>query len=180
MRPRFCVFIATSLDGFIARRDGSVDWLTADPPPEGEDFGFDEFMSDVDVIVMGRATFEQVLTFPDWPYGDRHVAVLTSRAWEVPEHLRDTVVRLAGEPLEIAERLASEGARRVYVDGGVTIQRFLAANLVDELTISRLPILLGEGRPLFGALPVERRLTHLATRAFANGLVQSRYAIERP
>ena len=180
----FAIFVLTaatdSLDGYIARRDGTIDWLTAEPPPDDQDFGYEAFMASIDVLVMGRHTFEQVLTFPDWPYGDRHVVVLTSRPWDVPDHLRDTVVRMSGTPGEVVERLANEGLRHVYLDGGITIQRFLAAGLVDDLTVTRLPILIGGGLPLFGALPGDVRLVHEVTRAFSNGYVQSRYRVDRP
>lgn len=180
MRPTISVFIATSLDGFIARPDGAIDWLTSGPQLEGEDFGYEAFMADVDLLVMGRHTFEQVLTFPEWPYGQRRVVVLTSHAWEAPEHLRATVSVRGGRPGDLVAGFEAEGVRHVYLDGGVAIQRFLAAGLVDDLTITRVPVLLGAGRPLFGGLSGDLRVQHDGTRVFANGYVQSQYRLTGP
>jgi dihydrofolate reductase len=178
MRPKISVYIAASLDGFIARPDGNIDWLT-DPAYNvpGEDFGYQAFMQTVDVLVVGRNTFEKVLTFGDWPYPDKKVIVLTHAQNLVPDKLIDKVEVLALPPAELAMHLAEQGYQHTYLDGGLTIQEFLRANLVDELTITRIPILLGEGLPLFGKLPGDSPLRHLRTTAFPNGFVQSVYAI---
>lgn len=178
-RPKFSVYIAASLDGFIARRDGDIAWLTEAPTPEGEDFGYGAFIATVDVLVMGRHTFEKVLTFPKWPYSVARVVVLASRPLAVPPALAGVVEVVSLAPAALAERLAHERVAHVYVDGGVTIQRFLAADLVDELTLTQIPILLGAGIPLFGPLPRDVRLDHRDTRAYANGFVQSRYRVAR-
>jgi dihydrofolate reductase len=175
-RPRVSVYIATSLDGFIARTDGGLDWLEAQPAPAGEDFGYAAFFATVDALVMGRSTFDQVLRFDAWPYADRLVCVLTSRPLELPAGFAGRVRAVSGSPRELLASLGAAGVRHVYLDGGVTIQQFLAERLVDELTVTRLPVLLGSGRPLFGRLPSDLPLRHLGTRAFANGYVQSRYA----
>ena len=173
------VFIATSLDGFIARPDGALDWL----PDDCEPHGYDEFIATVDTIVIGRKTFETVLGFDAWPYGKMPVVVLSSRPSEVtpPEGAACDV--MSGAPREIVARLAQRGVRHVYVDGGVTIQGFLEAGLIQRLTITRIPVLLGSGIPLFGPLPRDIRLEHVATRSYPSGLVQSEYLVvseERP
>ena len=176
---RATVFIATSLDGFIARRNGDIDWL---PQPtgadDGEDHGYGDLMRSVDALVMGRHTFEKVLTFGEWPYHGKPVIVLSSRPAAVPARLLGQVEWMTGEPAEVAARLAARGWLRLYVDGGVTVQRFLAAGLVDRLIVARIPVLIGEGIPLFGPLPHDVRLRHEVTRSFPSGIVQSEYAVE--
>ena len=170
------VYIATSLDGFIARTDGALDWLPAGDAEEGgEDYGYAAFMDSVDILVMGRCTYQQVLTFGDWPYGDTPVVVLSRRTLEVPAVLAATVEVMACPPVELIERLAQRGAKHLYIDGGQTIQGFLRAGLIQQLIITRVPILIGSGIPLFGALLHDIRWRHMATQTFANGLVQSRY-----
>lgn len=179
---RTSVYIATSLDGFIAREDGELDWLAVadegkDDP--SEDYGYGAFFETVDALVMGRATYEKVLTFGTWPYASRTVVVLSSRPLEVPERLAATVRGSDAAPAEVLRELADGGHRHAYIDGGRTIQGFLAAGLVDRLIVSRIPILLGTGRPLFGPLPADVRLRHVRTKAFSSGLVQSEYAVLR-
>lgn len=168
------VFVGTSVDGFIARRNGDLDFL---PEGGGEPHGYDEFIASVDAIVIGRNTFEKVLTFEAWPYGEKRVVVLSSRPVGVAAAGKGAVEWMAGPPAEIVSRLAASGARHLYVDGGITIQRFLRAGLVDRLIITRVPVLIGEGIPLFGELPQDVRLRHVATRQYASGLVTSEYAI---
>lgn len=178
MRPRCSVFIATSLDGFIAREDGALDWLPQEP--NGESYGYEEFMATVDALVIGRKTFQTVLSFDAWPYGEKQVVVLSDDARVeslIPAGAR--CEQMAGDPTSIAERLGARGFRHLYVDGGTTIQRFLASDLIDDLTITRVPLLLGGGIPLFGALDGDLRFTHVATRSFASGLVQSEYTRRR-
>jgi dihydrofolate reductase len=167
------VFIGTSLDGFIARVNGDFDFL---PPGGGEPHGYNEFMATVEALVIGRKTFETVLTFDTWPYGEKPVFVLsTGSLAQAP--LGAVVERMAGDPAEIASRLDARGIRHVYVDGGITIQRFLQAGLIQRLIITRVPVLIGTGIPLFGALQHDIVLTHVATRQYASGLVQSEYVI---
>lgn len=167
------VFIATSLDGFIARADGDLDWL---PAGGGEPHGYDEFIASVDALVIGRKTYETVLAFETWPYGHRPVFVLSTRAL-APAPTGAVVERMSGDPAEIVSRLAERGIRHIYVDGGITIQRFLRAGLLQRLVITRIPVLLGAGIPLFGDLPHDIWLEHVTTRAFAGGLVQSEYVV---
>lgn len=178
MAIRASVFIATSLDGFISRKDGSIDWLneanTTIPP--GEDCGYKAFADSVDVLVTGRHTFDLVRTFDPWPYGDKRVVVLSSRPVEIPAELTKTVSCSSEAPGALMRRLEAEGATHLYVDGGITIQRFLAAGLIDELTITLIPVLLGEGRPLFGKLDKDVRLTLLRSKAYDFGFVQVTYS----
>jgi dihydrofolate reductase len=173
------VFVGASVDGFIARANGALDFLDAG----GEDeHGYDEFTSSVDTIVIGRKTFETVMGFDAWPYGNKRVVVLSSRALDLaPARARGGVVeQMGGPPAEIRERLAASGAQHLYVDGGITIQRFLAAGLVERLILTRVPVLIGEGIPLFGTLPRDIRLRHVATRSYPGGLVQSEYEVLAP
>jgi dihydrofolate reductase len=167
------VFIGTSVDGFIARANGDLDFL---PPGGGEPHGYDEFMATVDALVIGRKTFETVLTFDQWPYGEKPVFVLSTRPL-APPPLGAVVERMAGSPADIVSQLAARGIRHIYVDGGITIQRFLQAGLIQRLVITRVPVLIGTGVPLFGVLPRDISLTHVATRQYASGLVQSEYVV---
>jgi dihydrofolate reductase len=171
------VYIATSLDGFIARTDGALDWLGDAPAEGGEDYGYSQFMDTIDMLVMGRNTFETVLGFSPWPYGSKPVVVLSSRPLDIPESLREHVEAMSGSPAEVVRSLSERGVEHVYLDGGKTIQRFLDAGLVWRLIITRIPILIGEGISLFGPLKHDLKLRHIATRVFPGGLVQSEYEI---
>lgn len=168
------VFVGTSVDGFIARPDGALDFL---PPGGGEPHGYDEFIATVDTIVIGRKTFETVLGFDAWPYGEQRVVVLSSRPLDLGAVRGGHVEQRGGEPAEIVEKLAATGARHLYVDGGITVQGFLRAGLVQRLVITRVPVLIGEGIPLFGSLPHDVRLRHVSTRSYPSGLVQSEYEV---
>jgi len=168
------VFVGTSVDGFIARQNGDLDWL---PTGGGEPHGYDEFIASVDTIVIGRKTFETVLTFGAWPYGDKRVVVLSGHSVDLSAARGGIVEQMGGPPAEIVAKLAASGAHHVYVDGGITIQRFLRAGLIDRLVITRVPVLIGEGVPLFGSLPHDVRLRHVATRSYPSGLVQSEYEV---
>jgi dihydrofolate reductase len=171
------VFVATSLDGFIARKNGDIDWLESAAEAGGEDYGFQSFMSTVDVLVMGRNSFEKVLTFDAWLYGDKPVVVLTSRPLSIPERLTRTVRIMSGSPQRVVDDLSRHGAEHLYIDGGRTIQGFLACGLVQRLTITRVPVLIGSGIPLFGPISRDTRLRHLETRQYPSGLVQSHYEV---
>ena len=175
---RVSVYIATSLDGFIARTNGDIDWLDMATDKQGEeDYGYRAFIESVDYLVMGRNTFEKVLSFGAWPYGAKKVVVLSNRPLAVPGHLTGSVESMSGSPRAVTRRLAERGAKHLYVDGGKTVQGFLAEGLIDELIISRIPVLIGTGIPLFGPIPHDIPLRHIETRAFTGGLVQSRYEI---
>jgi len=174
-RVRASVFVGASLDGFIARPNGAFDFLPENPEPHG----YDEFFATVDAMVMGRNTYETVLAFEAWPYGKKPVFVLSTRplarapAGAVVEHL-------AGTPQEIMAQLAERGIQHVYVDGGQTVQAFLRAGVIDRITITRVPVIIGSGISIFGTVGGDIRLQHITTRHFPSGLVQSEYAVLPP
>jgi dihydrofolate reductase len=167
------VFLGASVDGFIARADGSLDWL----PHDAEEHGYEAFFASVDALVIGRHTYETVLGFGTWPYGTKPVYVLSSAALRPPP-AGAVVQHLSGEPTDIVHQLSANGVRHAYIDGGVTVQRFLRAGLIQRLIITRIPVLIGTGIPLFGPTDSDIRLRHLGTRQFPSGLVQSEYEIE--
>ena len=167
------VFVGTSVDGFIARPNGDLDFL---PPGGGEPHGYNEFMATVDAIVIGRKTFETVLAMEDWPYGDKRVVVLSSRPVDL-SGAGGVVEQMTGPPADIVSQLAASGVHHLYVDGGITIQGFLRAGLIQRLVITRVPVLIGGGVPLFGTLPCDIRLRHIVTRHYPSGLVQSEYQV---
>lgn len=174
------VYIATSLDGFIARKNGGIDWLTApNPAGVGEDYGYKAFFESVDALVMGRKSFEMVLTFSEWPYADKRVIVLSSGSPQIPEKLSGKVESSSLPPAKLVAQLAGQGVRHVYVDGGKTIQSFLRAGLIDEIIITSIPVLIGDGIPLFGELAQDIHLQHVETQAYKSGFVQSKYKRER-
>ena len=173
-RMTVSVFVGTSVDGFIARPNGNLDFL---PAGGGEPHGYDEFIATVDALVIGRKTFETVLAFPEWPYGDKRVVILSSRPLDFSGVRGGVVEQMAGSPAEIVSKLAASGAHHLYVDGGITIQGFLRAGLVERLVITRVPVLIGDGIPLFGALPHDLRLRHVATQHYSSGLVKSEYQV---
>jgi dihydrofolate reductase len=167
-RPRCAAFLAMSLDGFIARADGGVDWLDAYDAPEEE---YARFLARMDTVLVGRATYDLVATFPQWPYGAKRVVVWTHRP--APSlHGEEFVAGAAGE---VVSGLARSGSRSVYVDGGAVVSQLLAAGLLDEITVTVVPLVLGEGRRLFqGTLP-ERRFSLVETRSYPSGLVRIAY-----
>jgi dihydrofolate reductase len=166
-------FIATSLDGYIARPDGSIDWLTTRAEHAGET-GYDEFMSSIDTVVLGRNTYELALTYDLWPYEGKQVEVLSST---LDPNADDRI--LVHRTLDaLVETLTDRGAQRIYTDGARTIQTFLTAGLLNELTITTAPVLLGTGIPLFGPLTSDIPLTHNATRTLNAGFTQSDYTIQ--
>jgi dihydrofolate reductase len=169
------VFVGTSVDGFIARPNGDFDFLF-----EGgsEPHGYEEFMASVDVLVMGRNTFEKVLTLDKWPYADKRVVILTNRSIDLSVAPDGAVLEhMSGSPADIIARLQGAGALHAYIDGGITVQGFLRARLIQRLIITRVPVLLGKGIPLFGSLPHDIRLHHVKTRTYSSGLVQTEYEI---
>ena len=176
---RCSAFIATSLDGFIARPDGRIDWLEAAnrAAPAGEDCGFAAFLASVDALVMGRATFETVRGFGAWPYGGTPVAVLSGTLGRLPAGTPETVTLHAPDPAAVVRWAEARGYRHLYVDGGTTIRGFMAAGLLTEWTITTVPVLIGEGLPLFGPHPSDIQVQHIETRTWPFGFVQSRYAV---
>lgn len=180
------VYIATSVDGFIAGKDGNLDWLNSQPTIDGEDFGFADFLRSVDVIIMGRNTFDVVTQFGKeaWAYGELPVIIWTRDVArvQVPEWLPKSVTaRSAASPKDLWDELEAKGVyKHAYVDGGRTIQSFLNAGLIHRMTLTRIPILLGDGISLFsGNLPCKQTpLKHISTTSYPNGFVISKYDIE--
>ncbi len=172
------VFIATSLDGFIARKNGDIDWLMSADNSEGaEDYGYKEFSDSVDCLVMGRNTLETVLRFPEWPYEGMRVIVLSNTIKDVPPRAVGKIELYSDSLQKLLNNLEHEGCKRLYIDGGITIQSFLAEGLITNLTITKIPILLGDGRPLFGNTEQEIKLRHVKTEVYSNGFVKSTYEI---
>ena len=171
------VYIGTSLDGFIARKDGSIDWLVKFGNQEAS-HSYEEFISTIDAVVIGRSTFEKVLTFPSWPY-EKKVFVLSAGIKQAPDRLKEKVTVLSMKPKELLSYLAREGFSNIYVDGGKVIQGFLKEDCIDELIITKLPVLIGSGIPLFGDLDRDLQFQHVRTEVYSNGLVKSRYERKR-
>ena len=174
---RSIVFIGTSLDGFIARKNGDIDWLVQYANNEAVD-AYEKFMSSIDTIVIGRGTFEKVLSFPSWPY-EKKVFVLSTSIKEVPAALKEKVTILSMKPAEVLHYLSGKGFSNIYVDGGKVIQDFLIEDLIDELIISKVPVLTGSGIPLFGHLDGDLQFKHNRTETGTNGLVRSYYERKR-
>ena len=173
---KLSVFCGVSVDGFLARPDGTFDFLDAGGQ---EPHGYEEFYDSVDVVVIGRKTFDVVRGFGGWYYGKKQVIVLSGQPLDFSSIQGATVEQMSGEPAEIVERLKARGFQHAYIDGGITIQRFLAAGLIDRLVITRVPVLIGAGIPLFGLLPHDILLRHIATRSYHGGLVQTEYEISK-
>jgi dihydrofolate reductase len=172
---KLSVFCGVSVDGFLARPDDALDFLLTG---EVEPHGFKEFLSSVDVVVIGRRTFEVVLKLGHLGlYGKKSVVVLSSRPLDFSSVKGGVVEQMSGEPAEIVAHLEAHALKHAYIDGGITIQRFLAAGLIDRFVITRVPVLIGAGIPLFGPVPRDIRLRHVATRSYDGGLVQSEYEI---
>ena len=175
---KLSVFCGVSVDGFLARPDDALDFLDAGGQ---EPHGFTEFLESIDVVVMGRRTFEVVLKLGGLSlYGQRRVIVLSRHPLSLPAVKGGVVEQMSGEPSEIVKQLESRGLKHAYIDGGITIQRFLAAGLIDRMVITRVPVLIGAGIPLFGPLPRDISLRHVVTRSYTGGLVQSEYEIGAP
>ena len=173
------VFIACSLDGYIADSDGGIDWLNSVPNPDQKDLGYLSFMEGVDALLMGRLTFEKVLSFGiPWPY-EKPVFVWSSKLYEIPVELYGKVELIKGKPTELVKKLNEKGYRQVYLDGGRTIQAFLEEDLIDEITVSRIPVLLGGGFPLFGKLPAMLYFTLIRSEVFLSQIVQDTYIRKR-
>src|SRR6476659_7707256 len=167
------VYIGTSLDGFIARKNGDIDWLVQFANDEAI-HAYEEFMNRIDAILIGRGTFEKVLSFPSWPY-EKEVFVLSTTIKKVPDIAREKVAVLAMKPADVLSYLSGKGFSSIYVDGGKVIQDFLKEDLVDELIISKAPMLIGSGIPLFSHLDTDLQFRHLRTEVHSNGLVRSYY-----
>lgn len=172
-RIKTFIYIGVSLDGFIARSDGNLDWLIKFESPEVHK-SYSEFISNIDAVVIGRGTFEKVLSFPGWPY-ERPVFVLSSSLKHLPDSLEGKVKIISMKPKEVLHFLSGKGFSSIYVDGGKVIQQFLKENCIAEMIISRVPVLIGSGIPLFGFLERDLHFKHMETRVYSNGLVKSHY-----
>ncbi len=175
MNKKNSVFIATSLDGFIADRNGGIDWLHSIPNPDNNDMGYTEFNKKIDALVMGRTTFETVLGFDiDWPY-DKPVFVLSNKLKEIPDTHKGKAFLVKGTLTEILDQIHEKGLNRLYIDGGTTIRNFLKENLIDEMVLTTIPILLGGGSSLFTELPNELKFELNGTKTYLNQIVQTHY-----
>ena len=168
------IYIATSLDGFIARKDGNIDWLMEIPNPDNSDYGFSSFIDSIDGIIMGKNTFEVVVSFNQWPY-TKPVFILSNNLNDVPDAYKEKAKIVKGDIGDIVESLRKEGIERIYVDGGKTIQSFLQRDLIDEFIITRAPILLGSGIPLFKEMDFETKLKLVDSKILGGNLVKSTY-----
>ncbi|MDZ7938348.1 MAG: dihydrofolate reductase family protein [Rhodoferax sp.] len=171
------VFIATSLDGYIARTDGDITWLLQRDEPN-EDHGYSSFIADKELIVMGRGSYEKVLSFDTWPY-TVPVLVLSKQLADspVPKALNGKLRFTRQSPKDLMKELAHQGIRQIYVDGGQLVQSFLRDRLIADMVITTVPVLIGAGRSLFGSLPCDIDLRLVSTRSFPSGLVQSTYRL---
>ncbi len=167
------VYIAVSLDGFIARKNGDIDWLTKYESNEIFE-SFKEFMNNIDAVVIGRGTYEKVLSFSAWPYSKK-VFVLSSTIKTIPDELKEKVSVISLPPKEVINYLSNQNLSSLYIDGGITIQNFLKEDLIDEMIITKVPVLIGNGIPLFGYLEKDINFQHLDTTVYSNGLVKNYY-----
>jgi dihydrofolate reductase len=171
------VYAGTSLDGFIARKDGDIDWLVKFQNNEVHD-SYTAFINRIDAIVIGRGTYEKVLTFPEWPY-HKKVFVLSTTLEQLPDPLKEKVILLSMKPAAVLAHLSNKGFSNIYIDGGNVIQSFLKEDLIDELIITRVPELIGTGILLFGSLDHDIQFSHIRTEIFSHGLVKSYYERRR-
>jgi dihydrofolate reductase len=172
------VYIATSIDGYIAKPDGDISWLQDNHNPNNDDYGYAEFIKHIDALVMGRKTYEKVRTFGEWPY-TKKVIVLSGKLTEVPLELTGKVEFFSGENKEVLEHCHKSGFKNLYIDGGKVIQSFLEHDKIDELIITRLPIILGDGVPLFSINSTSLKFKHKSTTVYDDALVKSHYVRER-
>ena len=179
MKRKNIVFIAKSLDGYIAGPNGELDWLHAIPNPENDDLGYNDLMTEIDAVVMGRTTFDTVLGFGgQWPY-NKHVFVLSNSLKSLPLELNEKVTLTKGSPRDILNTIHRQGYNKLYIDGGRTVQDFLKEDLIDELRITTIPILLGGGFSLFGELTHPMEFEHIESKVYLNQIVQNHYNRKR-
>ncbi len=175
MNKKNSVFIATSLDGYIADKNGGIDWLHSISNPDNDDMGYMEFYKEIDALVMGRTTFETVLGFDvDWPYS-KPVFVLSNKLKEIPESHKEKAFLVKGTLTEILDQIHEKGLNRLYIDGGTTIRNFLKEDLIDEMVLTTIPILLGGGSSLFAELPGELKFKLTGTKTYLNQITQNHY-----
>ena len=175
MKRENSVFIATSIDGYIADKNGGIDWLNSIPNPDNDDMGYVEFYKEIDALIMGRITFETVLGFDiDWPY-DKPVFVLSNKLNEIPDSHKGKAFLVRGTLTEILDEINDKGFRRLYIDGGTTIRNFLKEDLIDEMVLTTIPVLLGGGASLFSELPNEMQFELIRTKTYLNHVTQNHY-----
>jgi len=183
---KFSVYIATSADGYIATLDGGVDWLHTAGSTEADmganqDMGFGSFIGSVDCMIMGRKCMEMIssmnLTPEKWPYGNVHIVVLSHSIKEPPKNLSDKVEMFSGEIHDLVRKLENKGFKHAYIDGGSTITSFLNLKLINEMTITKAPVLLGEGIPLFGKIDDYIKLEKSEATVFPNDFIQIKYSV---
>lgn len=169
------VFIATSLDGYIADKNGGLDWLQSIPNPNNDDMGYVEFTNGIDALVMGRTTFETVIGFDvPWPY-NKPVFVLSNKLNEIPESHKEKAFLIKGTLMEILDQIHKKGFHKLYIDGGTTIRNFLKEDLIDEMVLTTIPVLLGGGSSLFTELPNELNFELIETKRYLNQITQNHY-----
>lgn len=174
LRPKISIYIASSIDGYIARKDGNLDWLHYGHTGD-EDYGFKKFTSTIDAVIMGKNTYEVVSSFDEWAYKDKRVIVLSNTLTEV----RKEAELFSGELTELLAKLHAENVKHVWIDGGITVSKFLEAGLVDDITISIIAMVLGAGIPLFSTMHQEHRCHLVSTQSYPSGLVQLKYEVVR-
>lgn len=175
MSTKNSIFIATSLDGFIADKNGGIDWLHTIPNPNEDDMGYKQFIQGIDAIVMGRKTFETVMGFDiPWPY-KQPVFVLSNKMKEIPDAYKDKAFLVRGTLTEVLDHIHEKGYESLYIDGGTAISHFLKEDFIDEMTITTIPILLGGGSPLFTEMPKPLRFELVESKTFLNQIKQNHY-----
>jgi len=175
MKSKNSVYIGVSIDGYIADRNGGLEWLDAIPNPNQDTMGYVEFTSRIDALVMGRTTFETVCSFDiEWPY-QKPVFVLSRTLTEIPKKYADKVFLVNGSLTEVLEHIHNKGFYRLYIDGGSVVQSFLREDLIDEMIISTLPVLLGGGTPLFSDLPSHLNFECVKSTVYLDQIVQNHY-----
>lgn len=179
MQNKNYVFIAKSLDGYIADRDGGIDWLNSIPNPDGNDMGYNAFMEKVDALLMGRATFDKVLSFGiPWPY-EKPVFVASNSLKTLPDELTGKVEIVKGNVSDMLNHINNKGFEKLYIDGGNLIQSFLCEDLIDEMILTTIPVLLGGGFPLFGELSKLLEFEHIKSEVFLEAITQDTYNRKR-
>lgn len=173
-RPKVSIYIASSIDGYIARKDGNLDWLHYGHTGD-EDYGFKEFTRTIDAVVMGRNTYEVVAGFDEWAYKDKRVVVLSNTLVKVKKEAE----LFSGQLTELLAKLHAENIKHIWIDGGITISKFLESGLVDDITVSIIAMVLGSGIPLFSAMNQEHKCHLVSTQSYPSGLVQLKYEVIR-
>lgn len=172
-RPKITVYIATSIDGYIARKDGSLDWLDRVGGFD-EDYGFQKLIDSIDAVILGRNTYEVAATVQDWPYKGKRIVVLSNSLQTV----REETELFRGDITQLVAQLHQDGIKHIWIDGGVTISQFLDLQMVDCMTLSIIPVILGGGMPLFNPIGKELDCHLVSSQSYPSGLVQLNYELE--